>query len=122
MLNLKDLLSSPESEILEFKEAKNSYDIDKLGKYFSALSNEANLVGKDKAYLLFGVKDDKTIVGTNITDITKGRTAMPDIVFKYPADFTEHERKATLQTQLCLLCKKELAENSMLRIFFKDYK
>ena len=56
------------------------------------------------------------------TDITKERTAMPDIVFKYPADFTEHERKATLQTQLCLLCKKELAENSMLRIFFKDYK
>jgi ATP-dependent DNA helicase RecG len=32
-----------ENEILEFKEAKNNYDFDKLGKYFSALSNEANL-------------------------------------------------------------------------------
>lgn len=56
------------------------------------------------------------------TDVTKERTAMPDIVFKYSADFTEHERKATLQTQLCLLCKKELAENTMLQNFFKEYK
>lgn len=70
MLNIQFLLNTPESEILEFKEAKNSYDIDKLGKYFSALSNEANLAGKDKAYLLFGVKDDKTVVGTNISDET----------------------------------------------------
>ena len=70
MLNIQFLLNTPESEILEFKEAKNSYDIDKLGRYFSALSNEANLAGKDKAYLLFGVKDDKTVVGTNISDET----------------------------------------------------
>ncbi len=56
------------------------------------------------------------------TDVTKERTVMPDIVFKYSADFTEHERKATLQTQLCLLCKKELAENLMLQNFFKEYK
>ena len=30
-----------ETEWLEFKEAKNSFDFDNLGKYFSALSNEA---------------------------------------------------------------------------------
>ncbi len=69
--DLQKLLSdNTENEVLEFKEAKNSFDVDKLGKYFSALSNEANLAGKDKAYLLFGVKDDRTIVGTNISDET----------------------------------------------------
>lgn len=41
---LEQLLDhSGESEVVEFKEAKNSYNFDKLGKYFSALSNEANL-------------------------------------------------------------------------------
>lgn len=37
---------SAENEIVEFKEAKNNYDFSKLRKYFSALSNEANLKGK----------------------------------------------------------------------------
>lgn len=54
-----------ETEVLEFKEAKNNYDFDSLGEYFSALSNEANLKGHDEAWLIFGVKDrDKSIVGT----------------------------------------------------------
>jgi hypothetical protein len=46
-----------ETECVEFKEAKQSYDFGKLGKYFSALSNEANLKGKTSAWLIFGVKD-----------------------------------------------------------------
>ena len=41
---LDHLLShGSETEILEFKKASNSFHLDKLGKYFSALSNEANL-------------------------------------------------------------------------------
>jgi hypothetical protein len=41
---LKTLLELPaENEVVEFKEANNSYDFKRLGKYFSALSNEANL-------------------------------------------------------------------------------
>jgi len=56
---------SAENEIVEFKEAKNSYDFQKLGKYFSALSNEANLKGKACAWLVFGVENKKhQIVGT----------------------------------------------------------
>lgn len=56
---------SAENEIVEFKEAKNTYDFSKLGKYFSALSNEANLKGKSFAWLVFGVEDKKhSIVGT----------------------------------------------------------
>lgn len=46
-----------ENEVVEFKEAKTSYDPEKLGKYFSALSNEANLQEQGRAWLVFGVKD-----------------------------------------------------------------
>lgn len=54
-----------ETEVLEFKEAKNSYPFKKIGQYFSALSNEANLQGKKEAWLVFGVRDKgKSIVGT----------------------------------------------------------
>ena len=62
------LSANTETEVLEFKEAKNSYPKDKLGQYFSALGNEANLMGKPCAYILFGVKNDRNIVGTNISD------------------------------------------------------
>ena len=66
---LEQLLNaSTETEVLEFKEAKKQVDKNKLGKYFSALSNEANLKGKEDAWIIFGVKNNKTIVGTNIND------------------------------------------------------
>lgn len=43
---LNQLLSlRSENEIVEFKEAKTTYDFYKIGKYFSALCNEANLNG-----------------------------------------------------------------------------
>jgi len=32
-----------ENEVVEFKKAETNFDVDELGKYFSALSNEANL-------------------------------------------------------------------------------
>lgn len=54
-----------ETEVFEFKEAKNDYSFAKLGKYFSALSNEANLKGKPHAWLIFGIKDKgRTVVGS----------------------------------------------------------
>jgi hypothetical protein len=54
-----------ETEIFEFKEAKNTYDFNRLGEYFSALSNEANLKGRPHAWLIFGIKDKgRTIVGS----------------------------------------------------------
>jgi ATP-dependent DNA helicase RecG len=48
---------SAETEVVEFKEAKNGYDFTKLGKYFSALSNEANLKGRPYAWLVFGIEN-----------------------------------------------------------------
>ena len=65
------LSANDENEILEYKEAKEQFDLNKLGKYFSALSNEVNLIGKREAWLVFGVKDDKSIVGTNFRRDTK---------------------------------------------------
>ncbi len=67
---LDQLLSiETETEVVEFKVAGNQFDKDKLGRYFSALSNEANLNNQEFAYLLIGVKNDKTIVGTSINDL-----------------------------------------------------
>ena len=58
------LASETETEVLEFKRAENQFDKNKLGRYFSALSNEANLLGLKAAYFLLGVDNDKTISGT----------------------------------------------------------
>ena len=64
---LLELIARPsEDECLEFKEAKDRFDIDDLGAYFSALSNEANLNNIPYAWLVFGVRDnDHAVVGTN---------------------------------------------------------
>ena len=60
------LITRPESEVVEFKKAENNFDLDDLGKYFSALSNEANLRGLDFAWLFFGYDEKKhEIVGTS---------------------------------------------------------
>lgn len=65
---LSELMALPaETEWIEFKEAKNNFDFDDLGKYFSALSNEANLKGEPAAWLVFGVTDKppRKICGSN---------------------------------------------------------
>ena len=63
------LNAATETEVLEYKEAKNQYSKDKLGQYFSALSNEANLLKLSSAYIVFGVDNKKQIVGSTISDI-----------------------------------------------------
>lgn len=61
---LSQMIESFESEVIEFKEARTNYSFNDIGKYFSALSNEANLRGLQEAWLVFGVSDDKRYVGT----------------------------------------------------------
>ena len=46
---LDELIATWENEVVEFKQANNDYDTDKIGEYFSALSNEANLRGAERA-------------------------------------------------------------------------
>lgn len=63
---LRRLIAGWENEVVEFKRAGADFGTHDLGKYFSALSNEANLHGADAGWLVFGV-DDKTrqIVGSD---------------------------------------------------------
>ena len=69
-INLFYLLwNHAENEVVEFKRAENNYDIDDLGKYFSALSNEANLREHEFAWLVMGCWDKKHIIeGTSFKD------------------------------------------------------
>ena len=62
---LNHLLTQAENEVVEFKTAENQFDRDKLGRYFSALSNEANLRDKDYAWMVLGVSNDKQLIGTS---------------------------------------------------------
>ena len=63
---LFQLMQRWEYEIVEFKEAKGGYNEDKIGQYFSAISNEANLKGQQYGWFILGVseKQDKYPVGT----------------------------------------------------------
>ncbi len=61
-----------ETEIVEFKEAKNTFGFSDIGEYFSALSNEANLKGRPFAWLIFGVESKKfQIVGSRFREMRK---------------------------------------------------
>ncbi len=72
LATLDNLIGNWENEVVEFKEANNDYDREKIGKYFSAISNEANLKGIQFGWLIFGVRNkDKQILGTDYRD-TKG--------------------------------------------------
>ncbi len=78
------LITRPESEVVEFKKAENNFDFDDLGKYFSALSNEANLRGLDFAWLIFGYDEKKhEIVGTSYKN---GEGALNNLKH----DFSQH--------------------------------
>lgn len=83
-----------EAEWLDFKEAKATFDIEKLGQYFSALANEANLKKKSAGWLIFGVHDNKLdpatgrriVVGTTFKS---GAAALNELK-KLVADHTTH--------------------------------
>jgi ATP-dependent DNA helicase RecG len=89
---LTELITTWENEVVEFKQASNDYKTDTIGEYFSALSNEANLRGAERAWLVFGVSDKtRTVVGTNYRpererlDGLKGQMAQgtePSIAFR----------------------------------------
>ena len=96
---LNDLVQHTENEVVEFKLASGNFDLHKLGQYFSAISNEANLRNKKYGWLIFGV-DDTTheFCGTNyknnpasleklkldIAKETTGAISFMDIFVVYP--------------------------------------
>lgn len=79
-----NLVPHKENEVVEFKKAENNFDFDDLGKYFSALSNEANLRGLEFAWLIFGYDEKKhEIVGTSYKN---GESALNNLKH----DFAQH--------------------------------
>lgn len=73
-LQLDRLLQLPgETEWVEFKEARSNFDSDDLGRYFAALSNEANLKAQQTAWLVLGIQDKpRKIVGFPISLTSAG--------------------------------------------------
>ncbi|GAA4716975.1 hypothetical protein GCM10023216_01090 [Isoptericola chiayiensis] len=67
LVRLLDRLTAAwENEVVEFKDANDDFSTDKIGKYVSALSNEANLRGAEAGWLVFGVHDkSRTVIGTD---------------------------------------------------------
>lgn len=62
---IRKMIIDFEDEVVEFKEARTNYSFKDIGKYFSALGNEANIRGFKEAWLIFGVTNKKEIVGTD---------------------------------------------------------
>lgn len=63
---LQRLISAWESEVVEFKRAGDGFSTGEMGKYVSALANEANLRGLDRAWLVFGVDNrGRSVCGTD---------------------------------------------------------
>jgi len=112
LLTLNHLINNWENEVVEFKEANNDYDKDKIGKYFSAISNEANLKGLQFGWLVFGVRNkDKKICGSDYRDAkgletlkyeisinTTGGISFIDIYEVFP--FVEEEQKRVIMFQI----------------------
>ena len=66
---LFSLLANWENEVVDFKSGGMGFSSDEIGKYFSALSNEANLRGLEAAWLVFGVHNKtRKIIGTALID------------------------------------------------------
>lgn len=109
---LDDLIERFEHELVEFKEAERDFDKDKIGRYFSAISNEANLKGSQFGWLIFGVRDkDRRITGSNyrsthgldalkqeISQGTNGGVTFIDIFEIYP--LVDGERKRVIMFKI----------------------
>ena len=83
------LLSEPEGARLEFKEAKNSFHIDRLAKYCAALANEGG------GSIILGVTDHRPrrIVGTSVFEEPGRITANLCERLRIRIDFKEFNRE-----------------------------
>ena len=76
-----------EDEVVEFKKAEHNFDFDDLGKYFSALSNEANLRDKPFAWMAFGVHDNtREIIGTSFKNSLKSLQKLKQDLSQHTTD------------------------------------
>lgn len=90
---LDSLIATWENEVVEFKQAGSDYSTDDIGRYFSALANEANLRRAKGGWLVFGVNNKtRRVVGTDYR----------------------------LQAERLHSLKMQIAENAEPRITFRD--
>ena len=83
-LLLSGLIARWENEVIEFKNVGGSYSTSDIGKYFSALANEANLRDIEKAWLVFGVDNtSRSIVGS---DYRRDSTRLQGLKMQISAD------------------------------------
>lgn len=68
VLTLYGVIDNWENKVIQFKEAGKDYDRDKIGRYFSALSNEAYLRGLQYVWLVFGVSNKERKIEDLITN------------------------------------------------------
>lgn len=86
---LNQLISHWENEVVEFKRGKDGFSSSDLGKYVSALANEANLRGQDRAWLVFGVDDrSRAVVGTTYKETQEHLQADKQQVLNGTESFT----------------------------------
>jgi len=103
---LEKLITKWENEVIEFKEADDNFSIAEIGKYFSALANEANLLDVEKAWLVFGVnnktrkitttsfRNDRERLESTKNQIAKGTE--PNISFRNIYEFIENNSRVIL--------------------------
>ena len=130
---LNKLILSWESEVVEFKEAGKDYDKNKIGQYFSAISNEANLKGLQHGWLVFGVRNkDRMIVGSDyrnskgldvlkqeISVGTTGGISFIEIYEVYP--LIDGEKKRVILFQIPAATIKHLDKNAI-KLARENYK
>lgn len=74
---LDALIDRWEDEVVEFKQANNDYKTDDIGKYFSALANEANLANDEGAWFVFGISNKtRSVVGSDYRPVHENLQAI----------------------------------------------
>ncbi|MFT4148312.1 MAG: putative DNA binding domain-containing protein, partial [Micrococcaceae bacterium] len=74
-----ELLKEDESEFLEFK--VNNTHCELIGEYISALANSAQIHGRRCSYMLWGINDDKKVVGTTFKPKSQKHKSQPFITW-----------------------------------------
>ena len=88
-----EMIKEPETEVVEFKEANSDYSFKKIGQYFSALGNEANIRDKPEAWLIFGITNDGKLKGTDYRKSGNLQSLKREIV-----NGTNEDRLSTIYT------------------------
>ncbi len=103
---LDQLIAKWEQETIEFKEANDNFSTNEIGKYVSALANEANLSEAQKAWLVFGVNNlSRAVVGTDYREDSERLQSLkqqiaentePSISFRTIHELDHHDGRVIL--------------------------